>query len=222
MLIRSLLTAAAIAFSFSVQAAPLTTIGGDVWPPTGSSGLQGVLFNQVIDAEGNFVALGAHGYKNSVTLPYDESTNTFSALGGIYAQDGLGRANWSFDFAYDLRECGVGCSIELTIEAFSDAQVNAATWTSGVLPVSGISAFGGDSWNLEMSFLNIAFDPWSISSALFTLTAYQDTRAFLTTNINVEVAEAVDPGNNVPEPGTLALMGVALACAGAVRRAKRN
>ncbi len=219
MLVRSLLAAAAVACSFSAQAA-LVTIGGDVWPPAGSSGIEGVLFNKVSDLEGQFIALGAHGYKNGPTLPYDAGTNTFSALAGLYEPQ---RANWSFNFAYDLRECS-NCSIKLDIEAFSDAQVNAVTWTSGVIPLgSQVPSFGGDSWNLEMDFLNILFDPYSSSSALFTLTAYRDGQEYLATEINVEVADAVDPPpNGVPEPGTLALMGVALAAVATVRRQKRQ
>lgn len=185
--------------------ATLTTLPAP-WPPAGSSGLENVLFN-VNSASGMTVAVGAHGYKNSALLPND-GISVFYAQPGVYpGEPSKNYANWSFDFAYNLGTCTT-CSVFLRIDTdpstpatFAEAQLN--------------NVFGSaylDSWNLEMPFLGINFDPQVASSTAFQLVIRDGSQDVLSTNITVEV----------PEPGTLALAGLALAGLGVVRRRNKS
>lgn len=185
--------------------ATLTTLPAP-WPPTGSTGLENVLFN-VNSANGVTVAVGAHAYKNSSFLPND-GISVFYAQPGIYpGEPTKNYANWSFDFAYNLGNC-TACSVFLQIDTdpstpltFAEAQLNNVFGSSYL-----------DSWNLEMAFLGIDFNPQVASTTGFRLVVREGNQDILSTNITVEV----------PEPGTLALAGLALAGLGVVRRRNKS
>jgi hypothetical protein len=187
--------------------AGLTTLtAADGWPPVGSSGLQDVQF-RTASAGGVKIALGAHGYKNSAVLPND-GERVFQAQPGIYAPDGLNRANWSFDFVYDLRACST-CKVFLGIDTDPSAGVN---FTDIDLLSFNLPRMAAVSWNLEMGFLTTPafnFNPNVASST--------DFRLFVT-DANNQRLVGTDITVNVPEPMSLALVGVALAGLAATRR----
>jgi hypothetical protein len=207
-MIKKMLATAAFAglAPFAAHAGLTTLTAADGWPPVGSSGLDTVLFNAVA-TNGVKVAIGAHAYKNSASLAND-GVRTFMAQSGVYVPDGKNYANWSFDFVYDIRGCQ-GCKVWLGIDTDSSANVN---YTDIDLLASGLPAALAESWNLEMGFLTTSsfnFNPYSASST--------DFRLFVTNAAGARIA-STDITVNVPEPASMALVGIALAGLAAARR----
>ena len=202
MLLRSLACAAIAATSFGAQAA-LTTYAPWDAVDGGGSGLAGVLFN-VQTANGVTVALGAHGYKNSILLP-NNGNDTYYARAGLYQPAGsFPRANWSFDTMFNLGTCTT-CKVFLGIDTDPTAGV---TYAVGEIT----SHINPESWNIEFAAFNaLLFNPFSPSSTGFEL---------FVTNAAGERLVTSEITVNVPEPGTMALMGIALAGMGLLRRRK--
>ena len=224
MLLRTVGLALLAATSIAAHAAPaLTTALGPPWPPAGSTGLQSVQFVQDSTAEGDRVALGAHAYKNGAFLQNNQDPNnlTFTAAPGLYPAPPL-RANWSFDFAYSIDSNCSECHAFLGIDTdfgpgFTPTFIDLSTIVNPDTHLLQYGSSGADSWNMKMNFLNgLGFNENATTSTTFFLFIAKGSSpgtSLPLTNVGITV-------NVVPEPGTLALVGLALAGAGVLRRRK--
>jgi hypothetical protein len=204
MILRAISLAAIAATSIGAQAALTTYAPWNAAMPN----LVGVEFN-VVSANSITVALGAHAFKNGINLP-NNGVDTFYAQPGTYAGPPPqgDRANWSFDFF--VNRINSTCS-DCTVSLFVDTDPTAGAHMVKLFETA--LGTGGDSWNMEMAFITTVtgydFNPYGSSSTAFALVVNsasggEQVRSDITVN--------------VPEPGSLALVGLALAGVAALRR----
>ena len=198
---KSLVAASVLALSSLGAQAALTTV--PAWDSKYPS-IAGVEFNVASGTLGT-VAMGAHAYKNGVAMP-NNGVDTYQGMNGIYAPDGLGRANWSFDFLYAIDSSCSNCTAVLRIDGDPTAGVSFHDVTLSSIYVGAHA----DSWNMDMGFLSpLNFDPYAASSTAFQLVIRNAAGLdVLSSTITV----------NVPEPGSLALAGLALVGLATARR----
>lgn len=208
--LKTLASAVLLALAPLAAQAGLTVLtAADGWPPVGSKGLEGVQFTTASVGDVK-LALGAHPYTSGVTMPND-GVRTFYGKPGLTTPT---RANWSFDFVYDVSGCS-GCKVYLGIDTDPTAGVN---FFDLDLLAGGAPSTYAESWNLEMGFFNgllgYDFNPFASTSTDFRLYVLGATGARLaSTDITVTVS--------VPEPASLALVGVAIAGLAATARRRK-
>ncbi len=210
-MLKKLLTTAVLTSFSLVSHAALQSISS--WD-TAYPSIAGVQFNAA-QSNGVTVALGAHAYKNGVLLPNDGVSTYYAPTGTYLAED---RANWSFDFLIDAGNYCVSC-LRARLEMDSDPSAAQNFIGFGDLPLP--AAFGADSWNMEMDFLETllgAFDPDADGIYDFRLAVFDTdapTSAMVSTSIRVVVG-------TVPEPGSLGLAAIGLLSAAALRRRRQR
>lgn len=162
----------------------------------------------------------------------DDGAGTFFAVTGGDTLNGAPTfARWNFDFHITVEDGGVAGDANYLFDLFYDFDPGVDTDESnlgrvGPIPSGGTGGTFEDSWNLGMAFLAVAspgltppafgpFDPNAAGEYSFGIRAYNANAAEIgEIGINVETSP-------VPEPGSVAMLGVGMLGLAAMARRRR-
>jgi hypothetical protein len=192
----------------ATQTPVFTTFGGLPVATFGGSGIPNGAVAITTFGQGGILGLTAT-QRFAMPVVTNDGAGRFSATGGAFPANAQNLGKWNFDYYID-NAGQTGITYQLFMDVDPSAGENFKSFGPSV--VSGVAQ---DSWNLGFdgfeTVLSYSFDPNATGEYSFRLVASNVDGIIATSAIVVQI----------PEPGSLALMGLALAGLVALRRKQK-
>lgn len=201
----------ALTLSLSSLAAHATLVTSSLWD-TRHPGLTGLAF-KTDQFNGVELALTAFDFRSNTTLA--NNGTVFRAEAGSFGPQSL--AKWGFGYLINTNNYCLSClRVDMVWDYDPSADTDMRGYVRSVLNREVTSSFR----NLEWQFIETEFGLWSPDQpGLYDLRLrVVDTDDIDATMAEVRIQVQIEAANAVTSPGTLALAGLALLAAGAVRR----